>query len=165
MKCPICGKESEGNERFCTECGAKLEPSAEPKPPEKTEPVVKPEQPPAAPAAPKPVPAPYVNTAAAGTKPVKEKVKRDMSPCKPLSTWSFVWRSLLFMIPVIGIIFMFVFAYSKGINENSKSHARSWLIFLLIAVIIMIAGGVLCYIFREPVLEWIRTFLRNFLSE
>lgn len=162
MKCPICGKETEGNEKFCTSCGAKLDTAVQ----EVTE---KAEQ---AAELPKPNPpaAPYVNTAAAATavaapavKPKKQK--RDMSPCKPLSTWGFIWRSIVFCIPVIGLIVMFVMAFAKGINENSRSFARCCLIFLLIAVIIAIIAAVLGYIFREPVMEWIGNVIRGLIAE
>ncbi|MBQ1684089.1 MAG: hypothetical protein II072_01095 [Clostridia bacterium] len=159
MKCPICGYESEGNEKFCTNCGAKFD---GPQPAENTAAETKPEEPPAKPApAPAAAPKPYVNTAAAAAPAVvvsKEKKKRELAPCKPLSTWGFIWRSIVFCIPVIGIIVMFVMAFAKGINDNSKSYARSCLIFLLIAVIILIVAAVLCYIFREPLLDWFQSF-------
>lgn len=29
-------------------------------------------------------------------------------PVKPLSTWSFIWRKLLFMIPIVNIVVLFV---------------------------------------------------------
>lgn len=164
MKCPNCGIETEGNEKFCTGCGIKLDnPLAEeganiPKAPEPVQPPV--QEP--------PKPQPYVNPAATVAPAVaakKEKKKRDMTPCKPLSTWSYIWRSIVFCIPVIGIIVMFVMAFAKGVNENSKSYARAWLIFLLIAVIILIICAVLCYIFREPLLDWLGTTIRNFIGE
>ncbi|HRN14309.1 MAG TPA: zinc-ribbon domain-containing protein [Clostridia bacterium] len=45
-------------------------------------------------------------------------------PVKPLSTWSFIWRKLLFMIPIVNIVVLFVFAFAEGINKNSRSYAR-----------------------------------------
>ena len=42
-------------------------------------------------------------------------------PVKPLSTWSFIWRKLLFMIPIVNIVVLFVFAFAEGINKNSRA--------------------------------------------
>lgn len=39
-------------------------------------------------------------------------------PVKPLSTWSFIWRKLLFMIPIVNIVVLFVFAFAEGINKT-----------------------------------------------
>lgn len=169
MKCPNCGMETEGNEKFCTNCGTKFDapqPVENPQPAEKpAEP--KPEEIPAKPAAPAAPQTPYVNTAAAAAPVVvatKEKKKREMAPCKPLSTWGFIWRSIVFCIPVIGIIVMFVMAFAKGINENSKSYARSCLIFLLIAVIILIIAAVFGYIFREQLADWFQKIQSSFTA-
>lgn len=167
MKCPKCGNETEANTKFCTTCGFPLE--SAPVPELKAEPIA--EQPHVAPQQvpqQNPQPAPYFNTAAkpVQTKPAEQgKKKRDMAPCKPLSTWAFVWRSFIFAIPVIGLIVLFVMAFAKNINENSRSFARSCLIYLLIGVIILVICGVLCYIFREPVLTWLGNAIRTFINE
>lgn len=169
MNCPNCGNPVEGNSLFCTNCGGRLdniegeasnggglsESAAADTPPA-----------PAAPAAPA-----YVNTAALAQKPKRPetaapaakgaKKKRDMAPCRPLSTWGFVWRTLLFMIPVVNLIFLFVFAFADGINENSRSYARSWLILLLAGVILAVIGAVLCYVFRDSITDWFVRFSEN----
>ena len=168
MKCPICGKENESGKAFCENCGTTLVEESV-----KTADALElPPEPfaPAAPAVPipekpaEPEPAPYVNTAAIREKPKPHKApaaevppekKNESAPCKPLSTWSYIWRTVFFSIPVIGIILLFVFAFARGINKNSKSFARAWLVFMLIGVIIAIACTVLCYIFREQVTSWL----------
>lgn len=58
-------------------------------------------------------------------------------PVKPLSTWSFIWRKLLFMIPIVNIVVLFVFAFAEGINKNSRSYARAALIGLLTAAVLL----------------------------
>lgn len=89
-----------------------------------------------------------------------KKIKR-LKYAKPLSTWSFVWREFVFMIPIINVIVLFVLAFGEGVNKNSRSFARSRLIYMLIAAIIIIASAVLVYIFSDSILDWLRTSFRQ----
>lgn len=123
-------------------------------------------EPPYQPAVPPVPPQPYVNTAAPQTgknkqkepKPEKPpKEKRSMAPCPPLSTWAFVWRTLVSGIPVIGLIVLFIFAFAKNINANTKSFARSKLIFRLIFYVVIGICVVLFLIFKDQILEFART--------
>lgn len=177
MNCPNCGHPIEDNSLFCTNCGGKLEnlPSdgavqnAAYEAAQSVQGTVHEGLNAAEQAAP-PAPAPYVNTAALAAKPKrpesapkgpKTKTPRDMAPCRPLSTWGYVWRTLLFAIPVVGLVLLFVFAFSKGVNENSRSYARSWLIYLLAALAVVVICAVLCYIFRDRITEWLVNFSEN----
>ncbi len=123
----------------------------------------KPAEPPVQPPVPPVQPKPYVNTAALQNgknkqkepKPEKPpKEKRSMAPCPPLSTWAFVWRTVICGLPVIGLLVLFILAFARNINANSKSFARSKLIFRLIFYIIIGACVILYLIFKDQILEF-----------
>lgn len=85
-------------------------------------------------------------------------------PVKPLSTWSFIWRKLLFMIPIVNIVVLFVFAFAEGINKNSRSYARAALIGLLTAALLFAAAAVLCYIYTDEIIGWVRSLVEKLMS-
>jgi len=62
-----------------------------------------------------------------------------------ISGWGYVGYSLLFAIPIIGFIFLLVYAIS-GSNKNVKYFARSYFCMLLIYLILAIIIGVICAI-------------------
>lgn len=66
------------------------------------------------------------------------------SQFKPISAWGYIGYSILFAIPIIGLILLIVFAFSDR-NINRRSYARSYFCWLLIAIIIsvLVVTGVL----------------------
>ena len=66
---------------------------------------------------------------------------------RPLSPWAYFGYNLLFAIPLVGLIFLFVFAFSdKSINR--RNYARSffcWYLLGLILAIILIVLGVVMF--------------------
>ena len=62
---------------------------------------------------------------------------------KPISAWGYLGYQILFAIPVIGFIFLIIFACS-GSNFNRRSFARSYFCALLLGVIFL---GILALIF------------------
>jgi NADH:ubiquinone oxidoreductase subunit 3 (subunit A) len=56
---------------------------------------------------------------------------------KPISPWGYVGYQLLFCVPVVGFVFMLVWAFSNN-NINRKNFARSYLIFVIAGVILTI---------------------------
>ena len=85
-------------------------------------------------------------------------------PVKPLSTWSFIWRKLLFMIPIVNIVVLFVFAFAEGINKNSRAYARAALIGLLTAAVLFAAAAVLCYLYTDEIIGWVRSLVEKLMS-
>ena len=70
---------------------------------------------------------------------------------RPLSVWGFIWRSVLFSIPVINIIPLFMFAFASGVNKNSKNYAAAVLIMMLVGLLICVAAAILIFIYTDPV--------------
>ena len=67
---------------------------------------------------------------------------------KPLTAWNYFWLEVLFAVPVVGFIFLIIFAISPA-NINRRSFARSYFCYyILIAIIIgiLIATGGLAFI-------------------
>ncbi len=75
-----------------------------------------------------------------------ERDEIDTLPSKyrPVGAWGYFGYTLLFSIPIIGQIFLIVFALS-GSNVNRRSFARSYfcalIIFGIIVGIMIVAGG------------------------
>ena len=93
-----------------------------------------------------------------------ESASAVQPPVKPLSTWSFIWRKLLFIIPIVNIVVLFVFAFAEGINKNSRSYARAALIGLLTAAVLFAAAAVLCYLYTDEIIGWVRSLVEKLMS-
>lgn len=101
---------------------------------------------------------PYFSVQPADGNTKKSKAAPDL-PVKPLSTWSYIWREFVFLIPVVNIVVLFVFAFAEGINRNSRSFARAKLIYALIITLLLIAGVILFFLNLDTVLETLRGWL------
>ena len=57
---------------------------------------------------------------------------------KPISAWGYVGYTILFCIPLIGLILLIVFSFSDA-NINRRNYARSyWCVLLLCIIIVLI---------------------------
>lgn len=74
----------------------------------------------------------------------KEEIRNMPEKYKPIGAWGYVGYSILYSIPVIGWLFLLVFAISGG-NVARRSFARSYfakfLIVLIIGVVIILVFG------------------------
>lgn len=69
---------------------------------------------------------------------------------RPLSPWAYFGYSLLFCIPLIGLIFLIVYSVNDT-NINRRNYARSyfcWLVIALIMIAVAALGGINQYSFR-----------------
>ena len=56
---------------------------------------------------------------------------------RPMSSWGYFGYSLLFSIPLIGLILLIVFSLNNE-NINRRNYARSFFIGVLIAAVILL---------------------------
>ena len=136
-QCPYCGSELADDAKFCGECGKSLPAD---------EPVAAPvETPVEAAAEPAPVPV-AVPEQPAAEMPVITQVppKKQM-----LSTFQYVMLSLLYAIPVIGLIFLFIFGAGHPKNGSLKRFSAAllilrlvfWIVVLTLLIVAMIKNG------------------------
>lgn len=57
---------------------------------------------------------------------------------KPISMWGYLGYQLLFAIPILGWIMLFIFSFGKGENVNVRNFARSYFCFYIICGILLI---------------------------
>ncbi|MBN2557533.1 MAG: zinc ribbon domain-containing protein [Clostridia bacterium] len=139
MFCEQCGKEIPENSKFCSGCGAKIEPTENILEESMSEPTAAEasyfEEPPRAePAKPVPPPAPVVQ---------KAQYNDKNNLVKPLSIGAYVGMLILLWIPIVNIIMLLVWSFSDTVNVNKKHLAIAILILALIGIVLGIIFGVL----------------------
>lgn len=63
---------------------------------------------------------------------------------RPITMWGYFGLEILFSIPIIGTVFLLIYALGGNKNENVKNFARSYFCFLIIALLvaaILVATG------------------------
>lgn len=140
MFCQKCGASQDDRARFCKECGAELI-------------QVQPNQTPQAEAIPvqelQNDPS-YVQQSQ-NTKPVEpvkptpqysqteqQAPKSNTSLDKPLSVGQYIGMFLLSYVPIVGIVFIFIWAFGDNVNTNRKNFSRAILIVALIMIVLSI---------------------------
>lgn len=137
-QCPYCGNELSDDAKFCVECGKAL-----------------PEEAPADPAAEvAPVEAPAVaekpaEPQAPGAAPDMPIVTQVPSKKQMLSTLQYILLSLLYAIPVVGLVFLFVFGAGHPKNGSLKRFSAAmlilrllfWIVVLALAIVAMVKNG------------------------
>lgn len=68
---------------------------------------------------------------------------------KPTKTSGFFWAEFLLLIPIVNIVLLFVWAFSKKVRYGRRNFARSILIWALIGVIIAAAGVVTLLVLNQ----------------
>lgn len=148
--CPFCGSELNDDAKFCGECGKPLPEEAPlrtdiPAEPVAAEPVAA--EPAAAVIAPVEPAAPAEPVAEA---PQDMPVITQMPPKKQmLSTFQYVVLTMLYSIPVIGLVFLFVFGAGHPKNGSLKRFSAAllilrlvfWIAVLALLIVAMIKNG------------------------
>lgn len=171
--CPRCGKDHEDADETCARCGYSFSSASVPEPvtapapveaenaapvvfepaPVVTEPVVPAAPEPAAPT-PAPVRAEPVVPAPTPVAPVApEMPKPAEKPHKQLlTTFQYILLFILFAIPVVGLVFLFVFGCGNPKNASLKRFSLAVLILTLIVWILIIAAVLVGYVVYADVL-------------
>ncbi len=120
--CGKCGASLNGAQ-FCSSCGAAAEGqvTTQPKPQAEV------------------LPAPVYSPVTVYTAPAADVPPPKGGRYSVMGTGSFMGSMLLFSIPVIGFIFMVVWACGGCTNQNKRNFARAYLIWLLIGVAVTAA--------------------------
>ena len=66
----------------------------------------------------------------------KNEISHLPEKYRPLSAWAYWGLTILFSVPVVGFIFLIIFALN-GSNINRRSFARSYFCVLILAAIII----------------------------
>lgn len=126
--CKNCGNKISKNDTFCENCGCKV--------------VAEKEYSQQAPVA-------AVQPVNSYNQPQYVAIAPDPNK-NTLSAWAFFGYSILFVVPVLGLIFNLIFCFNSS-NLTRRSFARSywcWYIIVAIAAIIIVASGAsLSYLF------------------
>ena len=55
---------------------------------------------------------------------------------RPMSSWAYFCYSVLFSIPIVGLVFLFIFAFNNK-NINRRNFARSYFCIYVLALILI----------------------------
>lgn len=83
---------------------------------------------------------------------MKEVGRNIPEQYEPISMWGYLGYSILFALPIIGIIMIFVFSFSKDENINVRNYARSYILIYVIGVILYL---ILALCFKEQIQDLI----------
>ena len=149
MICKNCSAQIPDGSKFCTACGHKIvvEPfvASKPQQPPQTPPQAQPTQvPPQTTYTQAPPQTPYTQIPPQvqqgqvppynlnGTQ--QQTVSKNTALDAPLTVLDFFLMSLLSFVPIIGFIFLLIWAFSGNTNINRKNYARAALIWILVSI-------------------------------
>lgn len=154
--CTECGSNVSDETKFCPSCGKAInkDVSIQQQPqvqPEQT----KPEE---------PVNAPVLQISQPSV--IHTYSGMDTAPPKGsryavMGTFGYIGTFILFMIPILGLIFSIAWSFSGTVNLNRRNLSRTYLIFTVIAVILCIISLILF----SNVLSNLLENLRNYFQE
>ena len=147
-----CGAQNADDALICENCGNRLEqpkPAYQEQPQQSWQQSQQSWQQPRQQPAPAPAPAPVT--------PVNVYMNANQLPAQyqPLSPWAYFGYTLLYCIPIVGFIFLIVFALSDD-NINRRNHARSYFCGLIISLIIGVVVAIIAAIAGVSIMSYLR---------
>lgn len=119
MKCPNCENENPDGQRFCDHCGTEL-----------------PRQQGSASGASFNQ---YYQSQQQNNAPLQNYGEPAIPPeYRPITMWGYVGYSLLFSIPLVGLILILIFSFGGTTNINLRNYSRSLLCLMLIFLVIFL---------------------------
>ncbi len=115
-----------------------------------------------------PVATPFASTEPAVTRPASDNSastntavnKQTSTPeHKPLSTIVCLALSVLYMIPVIGLVASMAMAFGATENQNKKALARTWLIFKLVGLALIVSAIIFAIAYPAESIEELNELL------
>lgn len=79
---------------------------------------------------------------------IDDNGKRVPTEYKPIKAWGYFGYNLLFAIPLVGFIFLLIYALGGNSNVNLKNYARSFFCVYALVLIILLVVLVLAVVFR-----------------
>lgn len=125
--CESCGTVIPDGVKFCPNCGKAADASAAPASAPAPQPQPQQYAAPNYQYAPQPQPNYYQQAPAADT--------------APLRVGQYIGMFLIFCIPLVNIIMLFVWAFSSGTNLNKKNFARAYLIIVAVVIVLYLLLG------------------------
>lgn len=92
----------------------------------------------------------------------KDEIRSLPPKYRPMGAWGYVGYTILYGIPLIGLIMLIVFACS-GSNIARRSHARSYFCFMLLGLIII--GIFIGILIGAGMMDEIIQTIRDFISQ
>jgi len=140
--CTNCGKPLKEGVKFCTSCGAAVKSGASTRSaaPAKTATVAKTE------AAAKPETAERPVVAATS-------VESYAATDEVVSTLGWIGTMLVLVIPIVGLVLYFVWAFGSGSNLNRRNYCRASLIMMAIGLVFSIISIVSLYVRYADVID------------
>ncbi len=77
----------------------------------------------------------------------KQEISQLPERYRPLSAWAYFGYSILFSLPLVGLIALIVFSFSNS-NVNRRSFARSFFCGLVLALVLTIVVTVLAAVLQ-----------------
>lgn len=141
-QCPNCATVNEDNSAFCVGCGAALPQEEKPAAPSYSQPAAQPVYPQ------QPVASAYPQQTY--SQPYGYAVfNENMLPqeYKPVTIGQYIGYSILFSLPLVGLIMMIITAFSSEKNVSLRNFAKAYLILTLIGAVV----GIIATIFMVTV--------------